>query len=204
MLHSPICHPSQEGLPLWSKRDRKYLCNICTDSISCSRAFTTRHENIKICNSSFCFFRLRKLLKRELSFSSSTRLAVWISLHEFQHRWMPRWCFFHLSNFWLISQLHYADACFRSSTQHPSLCANGLSASLRLRVQLRGDSLISHLTVLFLSCRVIIPEVDGQVRNGLYLKEATDELVWKNRLHFLFAELSLWHDGKVLQWCKWL
>lgn len=119
---------------------------------------------------------------RKLSFSSSPHLAVWISVRESQHRWMPVWCFFHLSNFWLISQLHYANACFRSGTQHTSLCANGLSASLRLRVQLRGDSLISHLAVLFLSCRVILPEVDVLVRNGLYLKEDTHELFWKNRL----------------------
>lgn len=119
-----------------------------------------------------------------------------------QHRWMPWWCIFHLSNFWLISQPLYADACFRSSTQHPSLCANGLLASLRLRVQLRGDSLISHLTVLFLSGSVIIPEVDGQVRNGLYLKEPTDELIWKNGVYFLFAELGLWHDLKVHQHWK--
>lgn len=59
---------------------------------------------------------------------------------------------------------------FRSSTQHSSLCANGLSASLRLGVQLRGDSLISHLAVLFLSCRVIMPEVDVWVRNGPLFK----------------------------------
>lgn len=110
---------------------------------------------------------------RKLSFSSSPHLAVCISLRESQHRWMSVWCFFHLSNFWLISQLHYADACFRSSTQHSSLCANGLSASLRLGVQLRGDSLISHLAVLFLSCRVIMPEVDWWVRSGLYLEENT-------------------------------
>lgn len=38
---------------------------------------------------------------------------------------------------------------------HSSLCVNGLSASLRLRVQLRGESLLRHLTVLFLSCCVI-------------------------------------------------
>lgn len=110
-------------------------------------------------------FSLR-LWRRKLSFSSPPHLSVGISLYESQHRWMPVWCFFHLSNFWLISQLHYADACFRSSTQHSSLCANGLSASLRLGVQLRGDSLISHLAVLFLSCRVIMPAVDGRVRKG--------------------------------------
>lgn len=113
--------------------------------------------------------------------------AVCFSLRESQHRWIPVWCFFHLSNFWLISQLHYANACFRSCTQHTSLCANGLSASLRLGVQLRGDSLISHLAVLFPSCRVIMPEVDVRVRNGLYLKEDTHEFLWKNRLLLLFA-----------------
>lgn len=47
-------------------------------------------------------------------------------------------------------------------------CANGLSASLRLSAQLRGDSLISHLILLFLGCRVIMREDDGQVRNRLY------------------------------------
>lgn len=131
---------------------------------------------------------------------------------------MPVWCFFHLSNFWLISQLHYVDACFRSGTQHSSLCANGLSASLRLRVQLRGDSLISHLAVLFLNCRVIMPEVDGRVRNGLYLKEDTSELFWKSRLLLLFAPcwflLQLLHlTVKFITWsqrdfiiglCTWL
>lgn len=68
------------------------------------------------------------------------------------------------------------------SKHHTSLCANRLSASLRLRVQLRGDSLISHLAVLFLSCCVIMLEVDGLVRSGLYLKEDTDEHFWKHTL----------------------
>lgn len=47
-------------------------------------------------------------------------------------------------------------------------CANGLSASLRLGAQLRGDSLISHLILLFLRCHMIMREDDGQVRNRLY------------------------------------
>lgn len=132
---------------------------------------------------------------------------------------MPVWCFFHLSNFWLISQLHYVYACFRSSTQHSSLCANRLSASLRLRVQLRGDSLISHLAVLFLSCRVIMPEVDGQVRNGLYLKEKmnsseiTDYFCCLHMSDFysncIVFHCNLWHDQiKTTKWicnnaCNW-
>lgn len=188
MLHSPICHLSEEGLSLWSKWDQKYL------------QWCLRYWILKIlalrekgCDSCFSLFPLRSFQRENF-----------LSHHhpKSQHRWMPWWCIFHLSNFWLISQPLYADACFRSSTQHPSLCANGLLASLRLRVQLRGDSLISHLTVLFLSSSVIIPEVDGQVRNGLYLKEPTDELIWKKGVYFLFAELGLWHDLKVHQHWK--
>lgn len=115
--------------------------------------------------------------QRENFLSSSPHLA-----DHFMHRWVPHWCFFHFSKFWLISQMHYAHACLRSSTQHSSLCANGLSASLRLRVQLRGESLICHLTVLFLSCCVIIPEANGQVKNTIYLKDANDELIWKSKI----------------------
>lgn len=133
------------------------------------------------------FLLSRSCERRKLSFPSSPHLAICIFFCESQHRWMPLWWFFHLSNFWLISQLHYTDACLRSSTQHTSLCANGLSASLRLRLQLRGDSLISHLAVLFLSCRVIMPEVDGWVRIGLYLKENAPEHFWTSRLLWLFA-----------------
>lgn len=107
-----------------------------------------------------------------------------IPLCTSQHRWVPHWCLFHLSKFWLISQLHYTCAYLRSSTQHSSLCVNGLSASLRLRVQLRGESLICHLTVLFLSCCVIIPEADGQVKNAIYLKEATMNSSEKERYFF--------------------
>lgn len=71
-----------------------------------------------------------------------------------------------------ILQMHV----FRRGTRRPSLRlsffsgrANGVSASSRLGAQLRGDSLISHLRLLFLGCRVIMREDDGQVRNRLYL-----------------------------------
>ena len=75
-----------------------------------------------------------------------------------------------------------------SDTRHTSLCANGLSASLRLRVQLRGDSLISHLAVLFLSRRVIMPEVARAGEEQALFKGRHTSA--RNRLLLLFAPVG--------------
>lgn len=168
-----------------------YLFNVCTEPLNCHHPISSGHKKKNLaqwerdCNCTLCFiplfcFQRENFLCRPHHTPQSE--LKWRDLSPSTggcHGGVSSTCLNSDSSPSCIVQMHV------SAVVHSTLffwCANGLSASLRLRAQLRGDSLISHLIVLFLGCCVIMPEVEGQVRSRLYLYGPAGEANWKNRL----------------------